>query len=50
MGNPLARYYPWLAIIGAMVVWQSNFDVSAMIVCSGMAWLFWQYDKFWRSL
>ena len=50
MGNPLARYYPWLAIIGAMVVWQSHFDVSAVIVCSLMGWLFWKFDEMCRSI
>ena len=48
--NPLARYYPWLGFFWVTVLWQSNFDVSAVIVCGGMAWLFWKFDKIWRSL
>ena len=47
--NPMAPYHLWLALIGAMAIWQSNFDVVAVIVCSGIAWLFWQFDKMWRS-
>ena len=50
MRNPTAPFHLWLAIICAMLIWQSDFDVSAVIVCSLMGWLFWQYDKFWRSL
>ena len=46
--NPLAPYHLWLVIIGAMLVWQSNFDVVAVIVCSGMAWLFWKFDQLFR--
>ena len=50
MKNPLAPYHPWLALFGIMAVWQSGFDVVAVIICSGMAWLFWQFHKMWRSL
>ena len=50
MRNPLARYYPWFAFFLVMVLWQSDFAASAVVICGLMAWLFWQYDKIWRSL
>lgn len=32
MKNPLAPYHPWLALFGIMAVWQSGFDVAAVLV------------------
>ena len=47
--NPMAPYHIWLVIVGGMALWQSNCDVTAVVIFSLMGWLFWRYDKMWRS-
>ena len=48
MRSPLARFYPWLVIFWGMAIWQSEFAVESVIVCCGMAWLFWKFDRLFR--